>query len=76
MLQAARTKPLRGYIDNRQVTVVEWVALQPIFEVCGKETEYAGGGKLCETWWWKEAADQQLGDTLNNILDASRERWQ
>ena len=72
VLQAAGTKPLREYIDKRQVKVLEWLALRPIFEVYAKETGWAGGRKLCETWWCKEAADKQLGDTLKNILDALR----
>ena len=38
LIQAARTKPLREYIDKRQATIVEWVALWQIFEVCEKET--------------------------------------
>ena len=33
VLQAAGTEPLREYIDKKQETVVEWVALRPIFEV-------------------------------------------
>ena len=51
VLQAAGTKSLREYIDKRQATVAEWVALRPIFEVCAKETGYEGGGKLREPWW-------------------------
>ena len=37
VLQAAGTKSLREYIDKREVTVVEWVALWPMFEVYAKE---------------------------------------
>ena len=44
MLQAAGTKPLREYINMRQVLVAEWVALQPILEVCAKDTGYDVGG--------------------------------
>ena len=51
VLQAARTKCLREYIDKRQATVAEWVTLRPIFEVCAKEAGYAGRGKLREPWW-------------------------
>ena len=63
----AGTKSLREYIDKGQATVAEWVALRPIFEVCAKESGYAGGGKSWEPWWKQEAAEQQLGDTLNKI---------
>ena len=46
VLQVAVTEPLREYINKRQVTVAEWVALQYFFEICAKETGYAGGGKF------------------------------
>ena len=50
MLQAAGTKLLKEYINKRQGTVAEWVALWKIFEVCAKDTGYEGGGKLREPW--------------------------
>ena len=46
VLKAAGTHPLMEYIDKRQVTVAELVALCPIFEICEKETGYAGEGKF------------------------------
>ena len=58
----------------RQAKVAEWATLWPIFEVCAKETGYAGGGKLREPWWRQEDTEQQLGATLKNILAAVRER--
>ena len=73
VLQAAGTKSLREYIDKRQATVAEWVALRPISEFCAKETRYVGGGKLREPWWQQEAVEQQLGATLKNIFGAARE---
>ena len=36
VLQGKGEKPLRGYIERRQVMVVEWIALQPVFKVCAK----------------------------------------
>ena len=72
MLQVARTKLLREYIDKRQATVAEWVVLWIIFEVCAKDLGYAGGGKLQEPWWWQEAVEQQLEATLKKTLPASR----
>ena len=42
------TKPLWEYIERMQATVAEWVALQPIFEVCTKDTGYEGGGRFCD----------------------------
>ena len=56
MIQAAGTKILREYIYKRQLTEAEWVALQPIFEICSKELGYARGGTLWENWWRQEAA--------------------
>ena len=58
VLQATETKPLRGYIDKRQATVAEWVALWPIFEVCAKEKVYEGGEKLRKLWWRQEDVEQ------------------
>ena len=74
VMQEAGTKPLRGYIDKRQATVVEWVKLRPIFEVCAEETGYEGGGKLCKPWWQQAAVEQQLEATLENILAEVGER--
>ena len=71
VLQAEGTKLLREYIDKRQATVAEWVALRPIFEVCTKETGNGGGGKLRNPWWRQEAAAQQLEARLKNILAAA-----
>ena len=39
VLQAEGTKPLKTYIEKRQVTVSEWVALRPILELCKKNTD-------------------------------------
>ena len=50
VLQVAETKPLWEYIKRRQATVVEWVSLRPIFEVCAEEMGYEGGGRFCEQW--------------------------
>ena len=44
MLHAAVTKPIRDYIDKRQVMVAEWVSLRPIFGVFVKKTGYEVGG--------------------------------
>ena len=37
VLQEEGTKSLYTYIGKRQATMSEWVALQPIFEVCTKD---------------------------------------
>ena len=46
VLQAKGTKPLRYNTNNSQATVAEWGGIRPIFEVCAKDTEYEGGGRL------------------------------
>ena len=51
VLQAEGTKLLREYIDKRKVTVEEWSALRPLFEVCANETGYEGEGNFHELWW-------------------------
>ena len=43
MQEVAGTKLVITYIGRRQATVSQWVALQPIFEVCTGEKGYEGG---------------------------------
>ena len=73
MLQAAGTKHLWGYINRRQETVAEWVALQPMFKVYAKDTGYEGGGKLSEKWWRQMDAERKIQTMLKEI---SEEVWQ
>ena len=40
VLKKEVTQYLGAYIDRRQATVAEWVALQPILEVCDREMGY------------------------------------
>ena len=68
MLQGAGTQPLHTYLDRRQATVAEWVALQTIFEVFARETGYGGGGDLWEPWRRQAAAEKQLMVTLKEIF--------
>ena len=76
MLQEAETQPLQTDIGRRLAEVVEWVVLQPIFEVCANATGYRGEGRHRETWWCQEEANKQLGATLEDILEAERDQWQ
>ena len=32
------------YIEQRQATVDQWVAISPLFDVCARDTGYEGGG--------------------------------
>ena len=68
MLQGAGTQPLHTYLDRRQATVAEWVALQTIFEVFARETGYEGGGNLWEPRRRQAAAEKQLMVTLKEIF--------
>ena len=36
VIQGVETQPLQTYLNRRQVTVTEWVALRPIFDVCAR----------------------------------------
>ena len=74
VIQEAGTKHLREYINRRQATVVKWVELQPILEVCTKETGYEGWGRLSEQWWIQTATEQQLKTRLKEISEAAWEQ--
>ena len=74
VLQGEGTQPIHTYIYRRQVKVLEWVALRPIFELCTKGERYEGGGRLREPWWRQLAAEKNLRDTLEDILVAAREQ--
>ena len=52
--EAAGTWSERTYIERRQETVAQWVALRPLFQVCAKETGYEGGGRRRKVWWRQE----------------------
>ena len=74
VLEKAGTQSLGTYIDRRQETVSEWVALCTILEVCDRETGYEVGGRLQVPWWRQTAAIKQLSATLKDILAEARER--
>ena len=50
VLQGAGTKPIQTYVDRRQATVSEWVALRNIFDDFARETGYEGGERLRVPW--------------------------
>ena len=74
MLQEAGAQPLHTYIDWRQVEVPKLTALLPIFEVCMKKTGYKGGGRHRKLWSRQVEANKQLRTTLEEILEAMRDR--
>ena len=76
VLQGAGTQPLRTYLDRRQVTFSDWVALRPIFDVCAIETGYEGGGRLQVLWWSQDTAEKQMKVMVEAILSAARVQCQ
>ena len=52
-----RYSALGMYIDRRQATVAEWVALRPILEVCDKEKAYKRRRRRQEPCWRQTAPD-------------------
>ena len=40
VMKKAGNQTLGTYIYRKQITVMEWVALRPILEVCARETSY------------------------------------
>ena len=72
--EAVGTQSARTYIEQRQATVAQWVALRPLFEVCARETGYEGGGWMRKVWWRQEATEKQLQATLEDSREAKRRR--
>ena len=52
--------------------MADWVSLQPIFDVCARETGYEGGERLKVPWWRRKAVEEQLRVTVEAILVATR----
>ena len=74
VLKEAVTQSLRAYIDRRQATVAEWVALQPILEVFDKDADYEGCWRRLGPWWRQTVTRKPPSATLNDVLTAERER--
>ena len=65
IIKVEGTQAVRTYINRRQVTMAQWVALQPIFKVYAQqETYYEGGGRRRPPWWRKKVVYTQLWFTL------------
>ena len=74
VLKEAVTQKFGKFIDKRQATVTEWVALRPVLEVCNRGAGYEGGGRRRDLLWRQTADQKQLKATLEDILEAARER--
>ena len=74
MQEVVGTKLVITYIGRQQATVSQWVALQPIFEVCTGEKGYEGGGLRRDTLWRQEAAEKQLRETLAEAREERSKR--
>ena len=59
--ESAGTQLAMAYIIRRQATVVQWVALLPLFEVCARETVYKGSIHNREAWWCQEGTEKKFG---------------
>ena len=65
--EASGTQSKMTYIGRRQGTVIHWVALRPIFEVCAGETGYEEGRRRRDAWWHQEAEDKHIIEKLEEI---------
>ena len=66
IIDAEVTQLTRIYIEKRKATVVQWVALRLLFEVCMWDT----GGRSRKVWGSQEATEKQLWATLEDSLEA------
>ena len=73
VLQGAGTQPLHTHLYRRQATVVEWVALPPIFKVCARDTGYEGWGKLQEPWWRQATAEKTAEGSVRRYFGGGKE---
>ena len=62
------------YIGRRQVTMVQWVALQPLFEVYEEYKGFKGGGRRRKAWLRQEATEKELRDALEGISREAKRR--
>ena len=74
MQEAKRTYMEITYIGIRKETMVQWVALRPLFGVCEIEKGYGGGGCRREDLWQQEATEKQLWATLEGIYWEDKRR--
>ena len=56
------------YIGRHQEMVQQWLALQPLMEVCDQETGYKGGGRCRRSRWRQGATAEVLRTTLEEAL--------
>ena len=75
--EAVGTQSEMIYIGRQQATVAQWVALQPIFELCVGEKGYEGGRSRREPWWRQEATEKRLQETFAGVsMEEKRRRLQ
>ena len=48
--QGSGTQLIQTYLDIRQATVAEWMAIRHIFDVCAMETVHKRGGNPRVPW--------------------------
>ena len=74
VLQVVGTQTLSTYVDMQQATVVEWVVIRPIFDICVRETGYERWRRLWVPWWRHKSEENQLRFTVEEILSAKMVR--
>ena len=53
---------------------MQWVALQPLFEVYAREIEYNGGGHRRKVWWRQEGKGKKVRATLADSQEDKRRK--
>ena len=67
VIKEAGNQTLGTNIDKGQATVVVWVVLRPILNICNRETGYEVGGRHRNTWWQQTSDPKQLSAALEDI---------
>ena len=62
------------YVERRQATLAQWLALRFLFEVCAREIWCKGGGKSKQAWWRKVLSEKQFNATPADSQKAKRRR--
>ena len=68
----AGVQTLGTYIDRRKETVVDWVILRLLLEVCDREMGYEGGGRRHELLCRQKTDRKHLRARSEEILAAER----
>ena len=70
--ESGGTQSDRIYIEKRQATMAQWVALRPLFGVCARDTLYEGGGHRRKAWWRQDLTDKNSRPTWHTCRKLKR----